>query len=163
MVRSSHCRVRQGCEALQHVGGVEQEADLLAEIDELEAATCGARGDIEAGQSAETHAVHADEIGEVEDDALVIRQQRPDLVVEYVPDTGHEFAVQPDDDGVRVAIDVQRQGGWDVGIVGHGQFIVMASSVFALGINNLGMGNRAGRRVEYREGRSARVASNTSD
>jgi hypothetical protein len=48
--------------------------------------------------------------------------------------------VQSDDDGVRVAIDVQRQGGWDVGIVGHGQFIVMASSVFALGINNLGMG-----------------------
>jgi hypothetical protein len=78
------------------------------------------RGDIEAREGAETHAVHAEEIGEVEDDALVIRQQRPDLVVEYVADTGHEFAVQSDYDRVRVAIDVQRQGGRDVGIVGHG-------------------------------------------
>src|SRR3984885_9423799 len=104
MVYSSQCRVCQGCEALQHVGGVEQEADLLAEVDELEAAAFAARGDIQASEGAETHAVHADEIGEVEDDALVVRQQRPELVVEYVADTGHEFAVQSEDDGVRVAI-----------------------------------------------------------
>jgi hypothetical protein len=116
------------------MGGVEQEADLLAEVDELEAAAFPARGDTEAGEGAEPHAVHADEIGEVEDDALVIRQQRPDLVVEYVADTGHEFAVQSDDDGVRVAIDVQRQGGRGVGVVGHGQFIVMASASLAVGI-----------------------------
>jgi hypothetical protein len=123
------------------VGGVEQEADLLAEVDELEAAAFPARGDIEAGEGAETHAVHADQIGEVEDDALVIRQQRPDLVIEYVADTGHKFAVQSNDDGVRVAIDVQRQGGRGVvGVVGHGQFIVMASSLLSLGINNLWMG-----------------------
>jgi hypothetical protein len=121
------------------VGGVEQEADLLAEVDELEAAALPAGGDIETGESAETHAVHADKIGEVEDDALVIRQQRPDLIVEYVADTGHKLAVQPDDDGVRVAIDVQRQGGRGVGFVGHGQFIVMASSS-AAGINNPGIG-----------------------
>ena len=64
------------------MGGVGQGADLLAEIDELETAAFPARGDIEAGEGAETHAVHAEKIGEVEDDALVIRQQRPDLVVE---------------------------------------------------------------------------------
>jgi len=45
--------------------------------------------------------------------------ERPDLVVEYVADTGYEFAVQPDDDGVRVAIDVERQGGL-LRRVGHG-------------------------------------------
>jgi len=108
------------------VGGVEQGADLLAEVDELEAAAFPARGDIEAGEGAEAHAVHAEQIGEVEDDALVLRQQRPDLVVEYVADTGYELAVQPDDDGVRAAIDVERQGGRGrcVGVVGHGQFIV---------------------------------------
>jgi hypothetical protein len=119
MVRLSQRRVRQGGEGLQHVAGFEQEADLLAEVDELEAAARGARGDIEAREGAETHAVHADEIGEIEDDALVIRAERPDLIVEYVADTGHEFAVQPDDDGVRVAIDVQREGGRR-GVVGHG-------------------------------------------
>lgn len=108
------------------MGGVEQEADLLAEVDELEAAAFPARGDIEAGEGAETHAVHADQIGEVEDDALVIRQQRPDLIVEYVADTGHEFAMQSDHDRVHVTIDVERQGGRGVGVVGHGQFIVMA-------------------------------------
>ena len=104
------------------MGGVEQEADLLAEVDELEAAAFPARGNVEAGEGAETHAVHADEIGEVEDDALVIRQQRPDLVVEYVAHTGHKFAMQSDDDGVRVAIDVERKGGRGrcVGVVGHG-------------------------------------------
>jgi hypothetical protein len=114
------------------VGGVEQEADLLAEVDELEAAAFPARGDIEAGESAETHAVHADQIGEVEDDALVIRQQRPDPVVEYVADTGHEFAMQSDDDRVCVAIDVERQRGRGrcVGVVGHGQFIVMAYQAY---------------------------------
>jgi hypothetical protein len=42
--------------------------------------------------------------------------------------------VQPDDDGVRVAIDVQRQDGRGrcVGFVGHGQFIVMALSSLAM-------------------------------
>jgi len=97
------------------VGGVEQEADLFAEVDELETTAFPARGDVEARQSAETHAVHADQIGQVEDDALVMRQQRPDLVVEDVADTGHEFAVQSDDDGVRVAIDVERQDGCGLG------------------------------------------------
>ena len=129
MARLSQCRVCQGCEGLQHVGSVEQEADLLAQVDELEAAAFAARRDIESGHGAETHAVHADEIGEVEDDALVIRQQRPDLVVECVADTGYQFAVQSDNDRVRVAIDVQRQGGRGrgVGSGGHGQIIVMAS------------------------------------
>jgi hypothetical protein len=111
------------------VGGVEQEADLLAEVDELEAAAFPARGDIESGEGAETHAVHADQIGEVEDDALVIRQQRPDPVVEYVADTGHEFAMQSDDDRVCVAIDVERQGGL-LRRVGHGQFIVIPLLIF---------------------------------
>lgn len=122
MVRLSQCRVCQGCEGFQHLGGVEQGADLLAEVDELEAAAFPARGDVESGEGAETHAVHADQIGEVEDDALVIRHERPDLVIEYVADTGHEFAMQPDDDGMRVAIDVQSQGGRrrGVGVAGHG-------------------------------------------
>jgi hypothetical protein len=124
------------------VGGVEQEADLLAEVDELEAAAFPARGAVESGESAETHAVHADEIGEVEDDALVIQQQRPDLVVEYVADTGHGFAMQSDDDGVRVAVDVQRQGGRrrGVGVVRHGQFIVVASSSLSRGDQQPGIG-----------------------
>ena len=50
------------------MGGVEQGADLLAEIDELETAAFPARGDVEAGEGAETHAVHAEQIGEVEED-----------------------------------------------------------------------------------------------
>jgi hypothetical protein len=49
---------------------------------------------------------------------LVIRAERPDLIVEYVADTGHEFAVQSDNDRVRVAIDVQHQGRRGVGLLG---------------------------------------------
>lgn len=93
-------------EGVEHVRGAEEHVDLLAEIAQLEGGAFAAGGDVEAGQGAEAHRVHADEFCEVQDDALVVGQERLDLRVENVTDTGHEFAVQLDDDGVGVAIDV---------------------------------------------------------
>src|SRR5262249_44176050 len=98
-------------EGIQHVGGAEEDANLFAQVHELEIAACGTGGDVEPSESAEAHAVHANEIGQVEDDALVV-QQRLDLAVEDVTDTGHEFAVASYDDGAGIVVDVQGEGGW---------------------------------------------------
>jgi len=102
-------------EGVQHVGGAEKHADLFAEVHELEIAACGTCGDVEPRESAETQAVHAREFGQVEDDALVLRQQWLDLVVEDVADSGDKFAVASHDDGAGIVVDVE--DGREAGVI----------------------------------------------
>ena len=57
------------------MGDAEKVADGRAHVDELEFAIRFAGGDIETDEHAEAGAVHAGEIGEVENDALFAREQ----------------------------------------------------------------------------------------
>ena len=65
----------------------------LPEVEQLQLAAGRAPRHVEPHQRAETHAVHVGHVGQIEHHAPVIRQQRPDTVIEDVIHARHESAV----------------------------------------------------------------------
>lgn len=94
-------------ECRQEVGESQEVTNLFADIDELEGAACRFGGDVEADERAETHAVHAGEVGQVEDDSFRAGDELADVGVEIVADSGDQFAVAFHYDGVADAFGFQ--------------------------------------------------------
>jgi hypothetical protein len=97
-------------EERKKIGDSEEFADLLAEIDELEAGASGFCRCVEADKSAESHAVDGGEVSEIENDALVIGNERMDSGVEVIADAGVEAAVAVDESRGAFALDVESEG-----------------------------------------------------
>jgi hypothetical protein len=105
------------------MGEAEEVANLLAEVDELEAGSGGFGGDVEANEGAEAHAVGVADVGEVEDDALVVRNEGANAVEENIGDAGDELAVAADDDVAGAVLDLDGKDGGRGG-VGHGSSLL---------------------------------------
>ena len=60
----------------QQIGEAKELSNPLADVEQLHLAACAASRGIEAHDGAESHAVHVAEIAEIEDDSLVLRNQR---------------------------------------------------------------------------------------
>src|SRR5580704_8777070 len=80
-------------EERKKMGDAEEFADLFAEIDELDAGASGFCRGIEADKRSEAHAVDRSEVGEIENDALVIGNEGMDFCIEFVADPRVESAV----------------------------------------------------------------------
>jgi hypothetical protein len=96
-------------EERKKMGDSEEFADLLAEIDELQAGATGFCGDVEPDKSAETHAIDRGKVSEIEDDALVIGNERLDFRIEVVGDAGIEAAVTVHDGGRAFVLDFESE------------------------------------------------------
>ena len=96
-------------EDAEEVGDAEELADALAEVVELKGAAGGLGGDDQAHEGAEAHTVDVGEVGEVEDDSLVVCHQLADAGVEVAADFGDEAAVAVDESGVGLALDIERE------------------------------------------------------
>jgi len=68
-------------------------ADLLAEVHQFQVAARGLGGDEEADQSAEAHAVCVLKVGEIEDDALGLGNERGDSGGEDAGGSGDQATV----------------------------------------------------------------------
>lgn len=81
----------------EEVGEDEEVADFLAEVAEFEGGSAVFGGDVDADERAEAHGVHVGEVGEVEDDTLVVGEQVGDGNMEEIGVAGDQFAVAADD------------------------------------------------------------------
>src|SRR5580698_3572766 len=91
------------------MGGAEKLVNLLAEIHQLQVAAGVSSGNVETHQSAEAATVHARELAQVEDDALVVRDELFDLDGENFRHAGHQPSVAFHHDSVTHSLLVQRQ------------------------------------------------------
>lgn len=85
------------------MGDAEKVADGRADVRELEVAIRFACGDVEADEDSDAGAVHAGELGEVEDDALFTRENFLHARLEERGAFGDERAGTMKDEGVRLA------------------------------------------------------------
>src|SRR5580692_6342850 len=91
-------------EEREKMGDSQEVPDLLAEIDELDAGASRFGRDLEAYQGAESHAVDEGQIGEVENDTLVVGNEGVNLVVELAAEPGDKTAATVDERHVVFAL-----------------------------------------------------------
>ena len=106
-------------EHVEEMGEAEKVANLLAEVGELEAGSGGFGGDVETNEGAEARRVGVAEVGEIEDDAFVVRDQRTNAVEENIGGAGDQLAVAAHHDAVGAVFYLKGKGGRRGG-VGHG-------------------------------------------
>jgi hypothetical protein len=110
-------------EDIEEMGEAEKIANLLAQVSELEAGSGGFGSNIEANESAEAGAVGVPEIGEIEDDAFVIRNERANAVEEDIGDARDQLSVAAHNDAVGAVFHLDGKDGRHCG-VGHGSFLL---------------------------------------
>lgn len=94
----------------EQVGEDEEVADFLVEAAELDRGTATFRVNVKADDGAESHGVHVGEVGEVEDDMLVVGQERGDGSVELIGVVGGKFSVAADEGSGAVFFDLDVEG-----------------------------------------------------
>ena len=106
-----------GGEDRQQVGHNQELAYFFAEVVEFESASLASGADVQPDENAEAHAVHLVELGEVEDDALVVGHELGDRDVEEVGGFREQLAMAEDDDSVALVFDgeCEEGRGWAAG------------------------------------------------
>ena len=94
-------------EEREKMGDSQEVPDLFAKIDELDARASRLGRDLEANQRAEAHAVDESQIGEVENDALVVGNEGLNLIVELTAEPGDKAAAAMDERHVALALDFE--------------------------------------------------------
>ena len=108
-------------EDIEEMREPEEIANLLAQVDEFEARSGGFGGDVQTNESAKARAVGVPEIGEIEDDALVARDEGANAVEENIGDAGDQLAVAAhNDDAVSAVFHIERKDWLRCGIR-HGE------------------------------------------
>jgi hypothetical protein len=110
-------------EDIEEMGEAEEIANLLAEVGEFEGRSGGFGGDVETDEGAEARRVGVAEVGEVEDDALVVRDEGANAVEENIGSAGDELAMAVDNDAAGAVFYLKGKGGRRGG-VGHGSFLL---------------------------------------
>ena len=98
----------------------EEVDEALAEVDELKAAAARPARDVEADQRAEAHAIGVGEVGEVQDDAPALWDERADAGVQDVAGFNDESAVAAYGGSVADLLDFEGQAA-GIYLIWHGR------------------------------------------